>query len=100
MSGDQAKPTNEAIIAALKAESDKVSHRLNDLHQEIMRLPINERRIRWEEYYRRLGSLMQRQQEIEEARAAVFNQRADHQGGSGQRNAQPASNLATTRRRR
>ena len=95
MSGDQAKPpTKEVMIAALKAESDKVSFRLKDLHQEMMRLPIAERRKRWEEYYRRLGWLMQRQQEIAEATATVSSNHPDHPDGSGQRIAQSASDPA------
>ena len=52
------------MLAALNAESDKISYRLKELHQEMMLLPIEERRLRWEEYYRRLGALMKRQDEI------------------------------------
>ena len=83
MTGDQAI-RRKASIGALKAESDNVSYRLAELNQEMMRLPINERRGRWDEYYRRLGQLMKRQDEIWKAMTAVLNPHPDHQGGSGQ----------------
>jgi hypothetical protein len=42
-----------------KPESDGVWHRGNDLNREMMRLPMDERRKRWMEYYTRLGELME-----------------------------------------
>jgi hypothetical protein len=39
------------------SESDKL-HRLIDLNRQMMRLPAEERRKRWTEYYVRLGELM------------------------------------------
>jgi hypothetical protein len=37
-----------------------IAARLNDLNREMMRLPIDERRKRWEEYYRRLDHIARR----------------------------------------
>ena len=42
-----------------KLESDGVWHSANDLNREMMRLPMDERRERWKEYYSRLGELME-----------------------------------------
>ena len=39
------------------SESEK-SHRLIDLNRQMMRLPMEERRRRWKEYYFRLDGLM------------------------------------------
>jgi len=49
-----------------------VSYRLKVLHQEMLHLPIEERRIRWEEYYRRLGVLVKLQDDIEQAMTALL----------------------------
>ena len=67
-------------IAALNAELDRISDRLDDLHQQMMRMPTDERRTHWDEYYRLLGSLMQRQQKIEGDR----DPGPDHSDASGQ----------------
>ena len=40
-----------------KADKSRVG-RLNDLNREMMRLPLDERRRRWAEYYTRLRRLM------------------------------------------
>jgi len=64
--------SREAIIASLNAERDKVSYRLKEVHQEMMLLPIEERRIRLEEYYRRLGALMKLQDEVAQAMTTLL----------------------------
>jgi len=90
----QAADERQAIIAALDAELDRISNRLEDLHQQMMRMPTDERRTHWEEYYRLLGSLMQRQQEIENGRASVFDRNPDHRDGAGQQRVVSASRNA------
>jgi hypothetical protein len=50
----------DAVIAARNAETDSVWHRANDLNREMMRLPMDERRERWKEYYARLCELTKR----------------------------------------
>lgn len=40
-----------------KTKNEKVRARLDDLNREMMRLPEEERRRRWMEYYTRLGEL-------------------------------------------
>jgi hypothetical protein len=49
-----------------EAENDRVLHRLLDLNREMMRLPMEERRQRWNEYYTRLGELMKPSREAAE----------------------------------
>jgi len=51
----------DGSIAALNAASDKISYRIRDLHLEMMRQPIEERRANWKHYYDRLAALMQLQ---------------------------------------
>jgi predicted trehalose synthase len=63
----------QEIVAALNAELDRISHRLDELHRQLMGMPTDERRLHWVEYFRILSSLMQRQQEIEKARAAAVD---------------------------
>ena len=47
---------NEEQLRA-QIEIDSVWHRLNDLNREMLRLPMDERRERWKEYYARLQAL-------------------------------------------
>jgi len=58
----QAKPlvVVDPAIAAREAEFDRVFDLRNELNREMMRLPIEERRKRWNEYYTRLEDLMKR----------------------------------------
>jgi len=62
---DQASPqARTAYLAALKLESDRVEFRIATLSQEMMRLPLSKRRQSWHNYYRELGSLMERREEL------------------------------------
>lgn len=51
---------SDAIKRAHLIERAGVSYRLNWLNEEMMRLPMDERRKRWMEYYTRLGELTKR----------------------------------------
>lgn len=46
-----------SINVAQEVESDRIWNRLKDLNQEMLRLPMAERRKRWREYYVRLKGL-------------------------------------------
>ena len=56
----QAKPVvvRDPAIAAREAEIDRVFDLRNELNREMMRLPVEERRKRWNEYCARLRDLM------------------------------------------
>ena len=58
-------------VAALKTESDRLSLRVAELNREMMRLPIDKRRARWQEYCGDLGRLMERQRELSTAMDAL-----------------------------
>jgi hypothetical protein len=47
----------DAINAAQKIESDRAWNRLKDLNQEMLLLPVADRRKRWNEYYERVKQL-------------------------------------------
>jgi hypothetical protein len=44
----------DEINTADKTKSGRFRYRLNDLNREMLRLPVEERRNRWREYYERL----------------------------------------------
>ena len=50
----------DPLAAIREAEADGVQRRRSALNQEMMRLPIEERRRRWNEYYARLDDLMKK----------------------------------------
>jgi len=56
----QAKPSVQGNMAttAGEAEADRVHHLRNALNREMLRLPVEERRKRWNEYCTRLDALM------------------------------------------
>ena len=56
-----------ATLESLQAERDLISSHLDTLHEEMMRLALNKRRDRWEEYYTRLDGLARHKQKIETA---------------------------------
>ena len=62
MGMEQTRPL--ARRECLKTELDKLAFRVASLNQEMMRLPIDKRRERWQEYYKDLSWLMKRQQEL------------------------------------
>ena len=49
-------------VANANPENQTMRRRVDDLNQEMMRLPQEERRQRWKQYYTRLGELRDRLQ--------------------------------------
>ena len=56
----RAKPSGfrDPAITAPEADADRVFNLRNELNREMLRLPIEERRKRWNEYCTRLDELM------------------------------------------
>ena len=65
--------TRDASIVTLKAERERISQRVEQLHRAMMRQPMAERRKNWHHYYRRLVELMKLQAEISIAIAKRVN---------------------------
>lgn len=65
----------DAVLAGLKAEFKSVLKQQADLNGEMMRLPVDARRKRWADYYRRMDGLTTRRQRIEWA-ATFLTERA------------------------
>jgi hypothetical protein len=62
MNFGQAKPIGlrDPATTAREADADRVFDLRNGLNREMMRLPVKERRKRWNEYCTRLDDLMKR----------------------------------------
>ena len=60
MNFGQVKPivARDPAIAAREADDDRMQIIRGQLNREMLRLPIEERRRRWAEYYARLDDLM------------------------------------------
>ena len=48
----------DPLAAAREADADRMQIVRSELNREMLRLPIEERRRRWSEYYTRLDDLM------------------------------------------
>ena len=57
-------------LASLEAEMNQVSNRIVSLNREMIHLSSSKRRERWQDYYRDLGWLMRRREELSKAIAA------------------------------